>query len=146
MRTSLDNLDLDPAAGEESRGGFLGLALVALAIGAGTALLFAPAEGARTREAVGERLREFKGGAEGALARVQRELHRREARRRRERRSSALLGLAVGAGMAALLMPQSGSETRQKLTAALRRGKREAEEGVERVVREPQPDPAASAG
>ena len=44
--------------------------------------------------------RDLRGGAEGALERVQRELGRREARRRRERRTSALIGLAVGAALA----------------------------------------------
>ena len=63
MRTNTDNFDLEPAEGEESRGGLFGLALMALAVGAGTALLFAPAEGAKTREVVGERLRDFRGGA-----------------------------------------------------------------------------------
>jgi gas vesicle protein len=144
MRTNIEDFDLEPAEGEESQGGVLSLALVALAIGAGAALLLAPAEGSRTRAVVGERLRDIRGEAEGALSRVQRELGRREARRRRERRSSALLGLAVGAGVAALLTPVSGPETRQKLSAALRRGKEQADEAVERVVREPQPDPVVS--
>jgi gas vesicle protein len=144
MRTNIEDFDLEPAEGEESQGGVLSLALVALAIGAGAALLLAPAEGSRTRAVVGERLRDIRGEAEGALSRVQRELGRREARRRRERRSSALLGLAVGAGVAALLTPVSGPETRQKLSAALRRGKEQADEAVERVVREPQPDPVIS--
>ena len=139
MRTNTDNLDLDDAGGEESHGGGLfGLALVALAVGAGTALLFAPAEGAKTREVVGERLRDFRGEAESAIGRVQRELHRREARRQRGRRSSALLGLAVGAGVAALLLPQSGAETRRQLSAKLRRRKGDVEEAVDRVVRESQ--------
>lgn len=145
MRTNTDNFDdfeLEPADGEEApRGGLLGLALMALAVGAGTALLFAPAEGAKTREVVGERLRGFRGEAGGAFTRVQRELGRREARRRRERRSSALLGLALGAGVAALLLPQSGSETRRKLSEAWHRRKGTVDEEVDRVVREPQPDP-----
>lgn len=145
MRTNIDNFDLEPAAGEEPRGGLFGLALVALAVGAGTALLFAPAEGARTREVVGSRLREVRGEAESAFTRVQRELGRREARRRRERRSSALIGLALGAGVAALLLPQSGPETRRKLSEAWQRRKREMEEDVDRVVREPQPDPQPAA-
>ena len=145
MRTNTDNFDLEAAAGEESRGGLLGLALAALAVGAGTALLFAPAEGAKTREAVGERLRDFRGDAESALARVQRELHRREARQRRGRRSSALIGLAVGAGVAALLLPQSGAETRRQLSAKLRRRKGDVEEAVDRVVRESQPESQPSA-
>jgi gas vesicle protein len=145
MRTSIDNFDLEDAGGEGSRGGLFGLALVALAVGAGTALLFAPAEGARTREVVGERLRDFRGEAESALARVQRELHRRDARRRRERSASALVGLAVGAGVAALLLPQSGAETRRQLSAKLRRRKGNMEEAVDRVVRESQSEPQSTA-
>ena len=145
MRTNVDNFDLEPAGGEKPRGGLLGLALTALAVGAGTALLFAPAEGARTRELVGNRLRDVRGEAESAFTRVQRELGRREARRRRERRTSALLGLAVGAGVAALLLPQSGPETRRKLSDAWQRRKGEVDEAVERVVREPQPDPQPAA-
>jgi len=134
-----NNFDLDDAGGEESHGGGLfGLALVALAVGAGTALLFAPAQGAKTREVVGERLRDFRGEAESAFGRVQRELHRREAQRRRGRRSAALIGLAVGAGVAALLLPQSGAETRRQLSAKLRRRKGDVEEAVDRVVRESQ--------
>jgi gas vesicle protein len=142
MRTNLDNFDLEPADGEKSRGGLLGLALMALAAGAGTALLFAPAEGAKTREVVGERLRGFRGEAEGAFARVQREVGRREARRRRQRQSSALLGLAVGAGIAALLLPQSGPETRRKLSEVWRRRKSDVDEAVDRVVRESEAEPA----
>jgi gas vesicle protein len=145
MRTNTDNFDLESADGEESRGGLFGLAMVALAVGAGTALLFAPAEGAKTRELVGERLRDFRGEAESALARVQRELHRREAQRRRGRRSSALLGLAVGAGVAALLLPQSGAETRRQLSAKFRRRKGDVEEAVDRVVRESQSEPQSTA-
>ena len=146
MRTNTDNFDLDDAGGEESHGGGLfGLALVALAVGAGTALLFAPAEGARTREVVGERLRDFRGEAESALARVQREVHRRDARRRRERSTSALLGLVVGAGVAALLLPQSGAETRRQLSAKLRRRKGDVEEAVDRVVRESQSESQSTA-
>ena len=146
MRTNTDNFDLDDAGGEDSHGGgLLGLALVALAVGAGTALLFAPAEGAKTREVVGERLRDFRGEAESAIGRVQRELRRREARRRQGRRSSALIGLAVGAGVAALLLPQSGAETRRQLSAKLRRRKGDVEEAVDRVVRESQPESQPSA-
>ncbi len=141
MPTNIDNFDLEPADGEEPRGGLFGFALMALALGAGAALLFAPAEGAKTREVVSERLRGFRGEAEGAFGRVQRELGRREARRRRERRSSALLGLALGAGVAALLLPQSGPETRRKLSEAIRRRKGEVDEVVDRAVREPEQDP-----
>jgi hypothetical protein len=75
---------------------------------------------------------------------VQRELGRGEARRRRERRSSALLGLAVGAGLAALLTPESGPNVRRRITERLRRTEEEVPE-LDRVVREPQPDPEPAA-
>jgi gas vesicle protein len=140
MRTSIDDLDLDAGSNaEESGGGFFGLALLALAAGAGAALLFAPAEGAETRRVVGGRLQELRGGAEAALERVQYELHRRQARRRREQQTSALIGLAVGAAVAALLVPESGPATRHRIAERLRRHKEEVEAAADRVVREPQP-------
>lgn len=142
MRMEKDDLELDldlEDGQEEGSGGFLGLALVALALGAGAAMLFAPAEGAKTRQLVGERLKDWRGGAEEALERVQRELKGREARRRRERRSSAVLGLAVGAGLAALLTPESGPDVRRRITQSLKRS--DDLSNIDRVVREPQPDP-----
>jgi gas vesicle protein len=139
MQSEFQQLDPDILASDEAGGGFLGPAILALALGAGAALLFAPADGARTRAIVGGRLRGLRGGAEGALARIQHELGRREARRRRERRASALLGLAVGAGVAALLMPKSGPEIRQRIAARIKHDRREIRDEVERVVREPQP-------
>ena len=49
---TLDNFDLDDAGGEESPAAVCSVSpWLALAVGAGTALLFAPAEGAKTREA-----------------------------------------------------------------------------------------------
>jgi gas vesicle protein len=142
MRNDLDSLDSDRSE-DEASGGFLGMALLALAAGAGAALLFAPAEGAETRELVGGRLRDIRGGAEAAVARLQRELGRRDARRRRERRSAALMGLAAGAGLAALLMPVSGPDARRRIGRTLGRGKDEIEERVDHVVREAQPEPAS---
>jgi gas vesicle protein len=140
MRSDLD-FDLEPAGrGREGSDG-LGLALLALAIGAGSAMLFAPVEGARTRQVVQGRLRELRGGAEAALERARHELGRREAQRRRERRTSALIGLAVGAGLAALLVPESGSDTRRRISRTIRRRGQEIEQAADRVVREPQPDP-----
>jgi|SRR6478752_2404871 len=141
MRTDFEQFDL--TADEDSSGGTFGLALLALAVGAGAALLFAPTEGARTREMVGGGLREIRGGAEVALRRVQRELGRREERRRRQRQVSAVLGLAVGAGLAALLVPESGADTRRRLVDTLKRRADRAKEHADRVVREPQPEPAA---
>ena len=139
MQSEFERLDPELPASDETGGGFLGPAILAMALGAGAALLFAPADGARTRKIVGGRLRDLRGGAESALARIQHELGRREARRRRERRSSALLGLAVGAGLAALLMPKSGPEIRQRIAARIKHDRREIRDEVERVVREPQP-------
>jgi gas vesicle protein len=139
MQSQFDTFDLDRAEQDEG-GGLVGIALLALAVGAGAAMLFAPAEGAETRRLVGSRLRDWRGDAEGALERVQRELGRREARRRRERRTSALLGLAAGAGLAALLTPRSGPEVRRGIVDRLRRDDKVAE--LDRVVREPQPEPA----
>ena len=143
MRSDFDSFDLDDA-GREEGGGFLGLALLALAVGAGAAMLFAPAEGAKTRRVVGERLKDWRGGAEEAFERVQQELGRREARRRRERRSSALMGLALGAGLATLFTPESGPNVRRRITERLRRTEEKVAD-VDRVVREPQPDPEPAA-
>lgn len=142
MVSETDSFELEPARGEDDGpGGFLGMALLALAVGVGSALLFAPAEGARTREVVRGRLRELQGGAGEALERVQRELGRREASRRRERRTSALIGLAVGAGLTALLVPASGSDTRRRISETLRRRGADTGEPVERVVGEPRAEP-----
>ena len=140
MRSDLDRFDLEPEDREEGSDG-LGLALLALALGAGSALLFAPVEGAETRKVVQARLSDLRGGAEHAVERVQREIGRRASRRRQERRTSALIGLAVGAGLAALLVPESGPETRRRISNTLRRHRAELEEEASRVVREPQPDP-----
>jgi gas vesicle protein len=145
MRKDLDNFDLeDEAGGGQGGGGFLGLALFALAVGAGAAMLFAPAEGAETRRLVGARLKDWRGDASEVLERLQSELGRREASRRRERRSSALMGLAVGAGVAALLTPASGPTVRRKIADRLRRAEKEIPT-IDRVVREPQPDPEPAA-
>jgi gas vesicle protein len=142
MRSDFDGFDLEPSGKDDEGSDGLGLALLALAVGAGSALLFAPVGGAQTRKVVQGRLRDLRGGAEDAIERVQREFGRRQARRRQERRASALIGLAVGAGLAALLVPESGRDTRHRLTATLRRRRQDkADEGAARVVREPQADP-----
>ena len=49
MRTDFDTLESDAGDDEGASGGFLGMALLALALGAGGALLFAPRK-ARRRE------------------------------------------------------------------------------------------------
>ncbi len=105
--------DLEPQE-TEGGGGFFTLALIALALGAGSALLFAPAEGARTRQRLGHEIDELRGGAAKTVARIQRELHRRRTRDRREKRLYALVGLVVGAGLGAVLRPLA---TRQEARA-----------------------------
>jgi gas vesicle protein len=56
---------------------------------------------------------------------------------------AALAGRAGGAGAAALLMPESGPATRRRLVETLKRRADQASESVDRIVREPQPEPAA---
>ena len=116
MRTDFDNFDLEAAAGEEVRGGLLGLA---------------PA-GARRRRRVGAAVRAGGGrqdpgswsasgsaicagtrrvpssGCSGSCTAATRGAGGSGA-------TSALIGLAVGAGVAALLVPQSGPDTRRRL-------------------------------
>jgi gas vesicle protein len=137
MHTDLDRLDLDaPREDGSGAGGCLGLALLALAAGAGAALLFAPAEGSETRKVVGARLRDIRSGAEAGVSRLQHELRRRDERRRRERRMAALMGFAAGAGLAALLVPASGPDTRRRLVQSLNRGQERVRNGA---GTEPQP-------
>src|SRR5947207_4852444 len=108
MAMNTDDFDLEPAEEAGGRGGFFSLALMALALGAGSALLFAPAEGARTRQRLGKEIVELRGGAAKTVARIQREVHRRRTRDRREKRLYALAGLVVGAGLGAFLRPLAG--------------------------------------
>jgi hypothetical protein len=102
-----DDFDLEPGE-TEGGGGIFTLALIALALGAGSALLFAPAEGAKTRKLLGREIEELRGGAAKTMGRIQREVHRRRTRERREKRLYAFAGLVVGAGLGALLRPRAG--------------------------------------
>ena len=97
------------------RGGFVALAVIAAALGAGAALLLAPEAGVRTRKRVGRKLRSFRGEAAGTITRLQREIRRSRSTSRRENRLMGLAGLLVGAGLAAVLNPESGPATRQRL-------------------------------
>jgi hypothetical protein len=106
----MDTNDFDLEPGEtEGGGGIFTLALVALALGAGSALLFAPAEGAKTRQRLGREIEELRGGAAKTVQRIQREVRRRRTRERREKRLYALAGLVVGAGLGAFLRPRASS-------------------------------------
>jgi hypothetical protein len=110
MAMDTDDFDLEPAEEEGGRGEFFTLALIALALGAGSALLFAPAEGAKTRQRLGKEIVELRGGAARTVARIQREVHRHRTRDRREKRLYALAGLVVGAGLGAFLRPMAERE------------------------------------
>jgi gas vesicle protein len=101
------------SAGE--RGGFVALAVIAAAVGAGAALLLAPDAGAKTRKRVGRGLRSVRGEAAETIAHLRREIRRKKSQSRRENQLMGLAGLVIGAGLAALLNPESGPATRQRL-------------------------------
>jgi gas vesicle protein len=140
------HLELEPAngAGQGERGGFGTLIVLAAALGAGAAILFAPEEGARTRERVGRGLRSLRGEASDTIGQLQREIGRRKRQARRDKQLMAVTGFLVGAGLATLLTPESGGTTRKRLGITLSRIKVGAVERIERL-RQRQPDPAASA-
>jgi hypothetical protein len=121
-------------APEDSRG-FVALAVIAAAVGAGAALLFAPEAGARTRRRVGKGLRSIQGEAAGTIAQLQRELRRRRNQSRREKRLMGLAGFLIGAGLAAVLNPESGPATRERLAGRLGRIKVGAVDRISRLRR-----------
>jgi gas vesicle protein len=110
--TQFDSFD---ATDRGSHGGFVALAVLAAAAGAAAAMLVAPEEGAKTRKRVKQGLQSLKGDAAETIAQLQREIRRRRNQSRREKRLIALSGLLIGAGIAALLAPESGPETRRRL-------------------------------
>ncbi|HEU5305354.1 MAG TPA: YtxH domain-containing protein [Gemmatimonadales bacterium] len=150
--------DIDPSTQFESfdtteppgHGGFVALAIFAAAVGAGAAILLAPEEGAKTRQRVGRGLRSLRGDAAETMAQLQREIRRRRNQSRREKRIIALSGLLIGAGIAALLTPESGSETRKRLGGTLSRIKVGAVDRLDRLRERPaepsSPAPAESPG
>ncbi len=118
---------------EGERGGFVALALLAAVAGAGVALLLAPDQGSKTRKRVGRKLRGLRGDAGETVTRLQREIGRRKSQSRREKRIIALAGLLIGAGVAALLSPESGPEVRSRLGGTLSRIKVGAVDRIERL-------------
>lgn len=120
-------------ASDAERGGFVALAVIAAAVGAGAALLLAPAEGARTRKRVGRGLRSIRGEAAETISQLQREIGRRRRQSRRDNRLMGLAGLLVGAGLAAILTPESGPATRQRLGTTLSRMKVGTVDRIERL-------------
>jgi gas vesicle protein len=124
-----DSLDNSQAG----RGGFVALAVLAAAAGAGAAMLLAPEEGSKTRKRVGKGLRSLRGDAASTIAQLQREIRGRKAQSRREKRLIALAGLLVGAGIAALLAPESGADARKRLGGTLNRIKVGAVDRIDRL-------------
>jgi gas vesicle protein len=115
------------------RGGFIALAALAATLGAGAAILLAPEEGAKTRRRVSRGLESIRGEAAGTIASLQRELRRRRRQSQREKRIAGVTGFVVGAGIAALLMMDSGASTRKRLGGALSRIKVGAVDRIERL-------------
>jgi gas vesicle protein len=101
----LMNSTNDSPAGH--RGGFIALAVVAAAIGAGAALLLGPDQRLRPRKS--------------------------RSRSRGERRIIAAAGFLVGAGLTALLAPESGPVTRQRLRGTFSKIKVGAIDRIERI-------------
>jgi len=121
----------DSPAGE--RGGFVALAVLAAALGAGAAVLLAPDEGAKTRKRVGRGLRSLRGDATETVAQLRREIRRRKNQSRREKQLIAVAGLLIGAGVAALLAPEGGAQVRRRLGGTLGRIKVGAIDRIERL-------------
>ena len=124
-------LDNDTASAEDS-GGFVALAVLAAALGAGAAVLLAPDEGSRTRKRMRQGLRTLKGDATARIAQLQREINRRKNQSRREKRMIALAGVLVGAGVAALLTP-GGADVRTRVGGTLGRIKVGAIDRIDRL-------------
>jgi gas vesicle protein len=129
--TQFDSFDLVPH--QQGHGGFVALAVFAAAIGAGAAVLLAPEEGAKTRKRVGKGLRSLRGDAADTIAQLQREIRRRRNQSRREKRIIALSGLLIGAGIAALVAPEKGAETRKRLGGTIGRIKVGAIDRLDRL-------------
>ena len=124
------------------RGGFVALAVVAAAAGAGLALLLAPEAGSRTRKKMARGFRDFQGEAAETVARLERQLRSRKRQSRQGKRLIALAGFSVGAGLTALLTPESGPSTRRLLGGTLSRIKVGAVDRIERLRHSEQPDQA----
>jgi gas vesicle protein len=131
--TNHDPLKPEDAETVADRGGFVALAVLAAAVGAGAALLLAPDSGHRTRKKVRQGLRDFPGAAGETVTRLQREIRRRKPRSSQEKRAIALAGFLVGAGLTAVLTPESGPSTRKLLGTTLSRIKVGAVDRIERL-------------
>lgn len=125
------DIQLDTTSQEES-GGFVALAILAAALGAGAAVLLAPDEGSKTRKRVGRGLKSLRGDAMERVGQLQRDIRRRKNQTRREKRVIALAGVLIGAGLAALLAP-GGAQVRSRLGGTLSRIKVGAIDRIERI-------------
>jgi gas vesicle protein len=132
MKSNLENGTPDGSRAGE-RGGFVALAVLAAAAGAGAAILLAPEEGGETRKRVGRGMRSLRGDAAETMAQLRREIRRRKNQSRREKEIIAVAGLLVGAGLASLLAPASGAQVRQQLSGALGRIRVGAVDRIERL-------------
>jgi gas vesicle protein len=117
------------------RGGFVALAVLAAAVGAGAALMLAPDEGSRTRKRVGQGIRGLRGEAAESIAHLRREMRRRERHTRQGNAVVALAGFLIGAGLTALLTPESGPTTRKLIGGTLTRIKTGAVDRIDRLRR-----------
>jgi len=135
MTNHLDDIELDVDSQTDS-GGFVALAILAAALGAGAAVLFAPDEGSKTRKRVGRKVRSLGDDTAERVARLQREIRRRRNQSRREKRMVALAGVLIGAGVAALVAP-GGEQVRSKLGGTLSRIKVGAVDRIERLRTRP---------
>ena len=142
VKNNLENGTPDDSPAAE-RGGFVALAVLAAALGAGAAVLLAPDEGATTRKRVGRGLRSLGGEAAETVEQLRREIRRRRNQARREKQIIAVAGLLIGAGVGALLAPESGARVRQRLGGTLGRIKVGAIDRIERLRQ--REDEAASA-
>lgn len=131
--TQFDTFDTVDHQGHGGHGGFVALAVVAAAAGAAAAMLLAPEEGAKTRKRVRQGLQSLRGDAAETVAQLQREIRRRRNQSRREKRIIALSGILIGAGLAALLAPESGAETRKRLGGTFGRIKVGAVDRLDRL-------------
>lgn len=132
ISNSLENGTSDDSpAGERS--GFVALAVLAAAAGAGAAILLAPDEGGETRRRVGRGLRSLRGDAAETVSQLRREIRRRKNQSRREKQIIAVAGVLIGAGLASLLSPASGAQVRRQLSGTLGRIRVGAVDRIERL-------------